>query len=344
MSTQTIFAQDPQSPFGFAEDPQPGIAFPLTLAEKYQPRQLGDLVGLEGPRRLLDNLVREPRACAMLFVGKPGVGKSIAGLCFADTLGSSLVHISSQKCDVATLDSLRDRFAYQPPKGNFWVCLVDEADEMSAKAQIQFLSRLDATASLVTGFGGASSRQSPPPIIWIFTANGTGELGTTPPTSLEKRFLSRCMVIPFEPLDELALSEYLAQVWSRETDLAADRDYFDFLALGGGVRESLSMMQVDILMGAPRPVPSTESPTISSPVVEDRPRDPSPARSHGWRRIFGGAGEHAHKIKIHLAMHKVESIARDVKTANRPAGTRQSISVKQDDFAKAMQLVARMKA
>ena len=170
MSTQQIFAQEPQTPFGFAEDAQPPIAFPLSLVERYQPRQLGDLIGLEGPRRVLDALIKAPRPCSMLFVGKPGVGKTIAGLCFADTLGASLVHVSSQKCDVATLDALRNRFAYHPPTGNFWICLVDEADQMSEKAQIQLLSRLDATASLTIGFRRArpaslsrrSSGSSPP--------------------------------------------------------------------------------------------------------------------------------------------------------------------------------------
>jgi hypothetical protein len=347
MSTQQIFAQEPQAPFGFAENPQPAIAFPVTLAEKYQPRQLSELIGIPGPRRLLDSLVREPRPCAMLFVGNPGVGKTVAGLCFADTLGASLVHISAQKCDVATLDSLRDRFAYHPPKGKFWVCLVDEADQMTEKAQVQLLSRLDATASLVTGFGGASSRQSQPPIIWIFTANGTGKNGTTPPSSLEKRFLSRCMVIPFEPLTDEALSEYLVSVWTQEApDFDVDREYFNYLARGGGIRESLMKLQVDILTGAPRPVPPVEEP---EPEVKMQPRQPrpdkapAPARSPGWRRIYGGANDRVDRIKRHLLAHKIESLVRDVATGNRP-GARKSISVKIDNYQRAMTLVARMKA
>jgi hypothetical protein len=353
VSTQSIFAQEPQSPFGFAEDPQPAIAFPLTLAEKYQPRRLNDLVGLESPRRLLESLVTAPRACAMLFVGNPGIGKTIAGLCFADTLGGSLVHIQSQKCDVATLEALRDRFAYHPPKGKFWICLVDEADQMSEKAQIQFLSRLDATASLVTGFGGASMRQSPPPIIWIFTANGTGDKGTTPPKTLEKRFLSRCMVIEFEPLAEPTLSQHLRTVWDRETELDASPDYFDYLARGGGIRESLSKMQVDILMGAPRPIPAQADADETVRAAIKRGCDniranpfpqPAPERMPGWRRIYGGANDRIDRIKRQLAAHKIETVLRDIQSSNPRAPRRQSISVKQENYSRAMTLVAQMKA
>lgn len=350
MNTQTIFAQDPQSPFGFAEDDQPVIAFPLTLAEKYQPRKLDDMVGLTAPRRILNALVKAPRACAMLFVGNPGIGKTIAGLCFADDLEASLVHIQSQKCDVATLDSLRDRFAYHPPKGKFWVCLVDEADQMSEKAQIQFLSRLDATASLVTGFGGASMRQSPPPIIWIFTANGTGDQGIVPPKTLEKRFLSRCMVIPFEPLTEDALSEYLMRVWTKEApDFDVDSTYFHQLARGGGIRESLMRMQVDILTGAPRPVPVIEPEPKSEPPKHCRPApEPNPAGRYvpQWKRVYAGqAVDRLKRIDRLLISHSVETLIRDVRTSNLPRAPKQPcLLVKRESFEQAMSLVAGMKA
>lgn len=346
MSTQQIFAQEPQTPFGFAENPQPAIAFPVTLAEKYQPRNLDDCLISESPRLVLAALLKEPRPCSMLFIGAPGVAKSVAGLCFADSLGGSLVHISSQKCDVATLDSLRDRFAYHPPKGKFWVCLVDEADQMSEKAQLQLLSRMDATAALVTGFGGASTRQSQPPIIWIFTTNGSGKLGLNPPASLEKRFLSRCMVIPFAPIAEDVLSQYLKSIWTQETDAHAHPSYFDFMAQGGSVRESLMRMQVDVLIGIPRPLPSVEElePEVKMQPRQPRPdKAPAPARSPGWRRIYGGANDRVDRIKRHLLAHKIESLVRDVATGNRP-GARKSISVQIDNYQRAMTLVARMKA
>jgi hypothetical protein len=350
MSSQQLFAQEPQKPFGFAEDEQPTMEFPLSLAEKYQPRKLDELVGLAQPLRLFNALVEAPRPCAMLLVGKPGVGKTIAGLCFADTLGASLVHISSQKCDVATLDSLRDRFAYHPPKGNFWVCLIDEADQMSEKAQVQFLSRLDATASLVVGMGGAAVRKSQPPIIWIFTANGTGPKGTVPPTSLEKRFLSRCMVIPFDTLSEPDLAVYLRSIWSKETDLDAQPEYFDYLARRGGIREALTKMQVDILCGAPRPIEAQELPPSlprNYPVITKLPpiaRAPLDPRTSKWRRVYAGrADERIQRIEALLAANKVETFVRDVRTANAPHLPRASVLVSPESFARAMKLLAAQK-
>lgn len=341
MSTQQIFLQDPQTPFGFAENPQSPIAFPLSLVEKYQPRYLNDLIGLPGPRRVLDALIKAPRPCSMLFVGNPGVGKTIAGLCFADTLGASLVHISSQKCDVATLDSLRDRFAYCPPKGDFWVCLIDEADQMSEKAQVQLLSRLDATASLSVGFGGASVRTSQPPIIWIFTANGVGENGTVPPASFEKRFLSRCMVIPFEPPTDKDLSQFLQSVWVQETDTPADPAYFDFLARGGAMRESMMMMQVDLLSGAPRPIEPIKTKSHAAKPIEQSAGRYIPQ----WKRIYAGrASDHLNRIQRHLVAHDIEPLVRQVRTSNKPSAPKQPcLLVRRDDYSRAMTLVAQMK-
>lgn len=346
MSTQQIFAQELQTPFGFAEDAQPPIAFPLSLVERYQPRQLGDLIGLEGPRRVLDALIKAPRPCSMLFVGKPGVGKTIAGLCFADTLGASLVHVSSQKCDVATLDALRNRFAYHPPTGNFWICLVDEADQMSEKAQIQLLSRLDATASLTIGFGGASTRKSQPPIIWIFTANGLGEKGTNPPPSLEKRFLSRCMVIPFEPMPEAALSAYLCSVWGKEApDVYASRAYFDFLACGGEIRESMMKMQTDLLAGSPRPIPTVELAKEKDAVTYakiDRNIKAAGRYIPQWKRVYGGrGGEQLNRILRLLASHGIETLARDDRSNARAREQKlQCVLVRRNSYPEAMSLVA----
>jgi hypothetical protein len=59
-----------------------------------------------------------------------------------------LHHISSQKCDVNALDRLSDLLAYCPSRGKFHVVKVDEADQMTDKAQLQLLSKLDSTGWL----------------------------------------------------------------------------------------------------------------------------------------------------------------------------------------------------
>ena len=90
-------------------------------------------------------------------------------MAFADELPGTLHPISSQKCDVAALDRLSDLYHYYPTRGKFHVVLVDEADQMTEKAQLQLLSRLDGTASLKPKFGGGWERGAALPIIWIFT-------------------------------------------------------------------------------------------------------------------------------------------------------------------------------
>lgn len=156
------------------EPKQNGFDYPMPLTEKYQPRKIGDFIGLEGPKRLFSHLLKAPRPVAVLLVGSPGCGKTTLGMAFADELPGTLHHISSQKCDVATLDRLNDLCQYYPSRGKFHVVLVDEADQMTEKAQLQLLSRLDGTAGLKPKFGGGWERGAALPVIWIFTLQRTG--------------------------------------------------------------------------------------------------------------------------------------------------------------------------
>lgn len=266
MQTQQIFESQPQSAFDLGQPSQNGIDFPLSLAERYQPRRVEDFVGLSRPKQLLANLLKKPRPCANLFVGPPGAGKTAMALAFAESLPGSLHHVSAQKCDVATLDALNDKFAYCPPIGNFWVCLVDEADQMTEKAQLQLLSRLDSTASLKPMYGGGFERGTPPPIIWIFTCNGRGEHETEPPYSFAPRFLSRCMITTFPAASQSELAAYLDKIWKQEGGAECPAEYFEYMAEGVGVRDALMRLDSDLLAG-PRPI------------VKAKPAEPESAQS-----------------------------------------------------------------
>jgi replication factor C large subunit len=232
----------------FGEPKQNGFEYPMPLTEKYQPRKIEDFIGLEGPKRLFANLLKAPRPVAVLLVGPPGSGKTSMAMAFADELPGTLHHISSQKCDVASLDRLNDTLCYYPARGKFHVVKVDEADQMTDKAQLQLLSRLDGAASLKPKFGGGWERGTLLPVIWIFTCNGRGENGTNPPSTFEPRFLSRCLVVACGKPEVAEIGEFLRRIWSLEG--ANPSDDPSPLAEGcDGVRDALTKLEVALCTG-----------------------------------------------------------------------------------------------
>jgi len=232
----------------FGEPKQNGFEYPLPLTEKYQPRKIEDFIGLEGPKRLFGNLLKAPRPVAILLVGPPGTGKTSLAMAFADQLPGTLHHVSSQKCDVAALDRLSETLCYCPARGEFHVVKVDEADQMTDKAQLQLLSRLDGTASLKPKFGGGWERGTPLPVIWIFTCNGRGENGTNPPSTFEPRFLSRCLVVACGNPEVTEICEFLRRIWLLEGgDPSTDPS---ILAEGcEGIRDVLTKLEVALCTG-----------------------------------------------------------------------------------------------
>jgi replication-associated recombination protein RarA len=232
----------------FGEPRQNDFSFPVSLAEKLQPRKITDFIGLNGSKQIIASLLQKPRACNLLFVGPPGAGKTAMGMAFAEGLPGSLVHVPSQKADVAMVDSLAERFLYYPATGKFWVPLFDECDQMTEKAQLQLLSKMDGTASLKPMWGGGFERGEAPPIVYIFTCNGIGPDQTTPPRMLLPRFLSRCMIVPFEAVSQADIAEYLKQIWKREGGrVGLPAEYFVDLAKGVGVRDALMRLDVELL-------------------------------------------------------------------------------------------------
>ena len=232
----------------FGEPKQNGFDYPLPMVEKYCPSRIADFIGLEGPKRLFENLLKAPRPVAVLLVGPPGCGKTTLAMAFAEELPGTLHHVSSQKCDVAALDRLNESLAYYPSRGKFHVVKVDEADQMTEKAQLQLLSRLDGTANLKPKFGGGYEQGPASPVIWIFTCNGRGEKGTIPPSTFEPRFLSRCLGVPCEKPAQGEVVQFLRRIWSLEGG-DASADPLPLAEGCEGIRDVLTKLEVSLCTG-----------------------------------------------------------------------------------------------
>lgn len=205
------------------------------FVEKYKPLKLSDFAGMNRPKAILSAVAREPYASAWLLLGNSGLGKTCMALAFAEAIGGQVVHIPSRECN---LERVREvcydchsipMFARAP---YFWVVIVDEADVMTAQAQLAFLSALDTTAA-------------PPNTVFIFTANSTERL--------EPRFLSRVRTLRFSTDDLLEPGAALLQrIWQAETGHANGINFREILT-AAGLNLRAAIMELEMMaMEAPR--------------------------------------------------------------------------------------------
>jgi replication-associated recombination protein RarA len=175
------------------------LDYPQSLTSKYQPKTLTEFVGLEKPKKILSKFAAKPYANSFLFVGPSGTGKTTMALALAKQVQGEVIHIPSQHASVAEVEDAIRRCWYVPMvPGGFHVVLVDEADQMTDKAQLLFLSKLDATSR-------------PPNTIFIFTCNET--------ENLEPRFLSRTLRVEFSSYGIASEAvEYLGKIWDTEAN------------------------------------------------------------------------------------------------------------------------------
>lgn len=218
---------------------QKTLEYPEPLSAKYQPETIAGFIGLDKPKKILEQFLAKPYVSTWLFLGPSGVGKTTIALALAKQLPAELHHVRSRECDLEMVKELARKCYYVPWDAKFHMVLVDEADQMTHAAQLAFLSILDATAF-------------PPNTIFIFTANSTD--------LLERRFLSRCRTIEFQTYNiGQALPRYLAQVWRKET---GRKNGVNFARIGEeaeyNVRNALMKLEIEILGGG----------------IPDEPREP----------------------------------------------------------------------
>lgn len=204
------------------------LPFPMPLAEKYRPRLIDDFIGLDKPKRMLAKFGANPYQSAWIFIGPPGTGKTTMALALAEMLRAEVHHIPSQQCNVANVEDVIRQCWYVPESGGFHLVLVDEADKMSSAAQLQFLSKLDATAF-------------PPQTIFIFTCNTT--------EGLEARFLSRTRQIEFSSYGIASeATRLLETIWLREANGALGPNFARIVKeSSNNIRDALMCLEIELL-------------------------------------------------------------------------------------------------
>jgi replication-associated recombination protein RarA len=209
---------------------QAGLAFPVSLSEKYRPRKLSEFAGLEKPKRILSKFAENPYPSAWIFYGASGTGKSTFALALAEAVKAELHHIPSQNCNLESIENTVRICHYLPATGTLHLVLCDESDKMSKAAQLSLLSKLDSTSPV-------------PNTIWIFTANSL--------EGLEDRFLSRTRQIAFQShgIAEQA-AKLLEAIWDIETE-GTITDKPNFLRIvrdsQNNVRNALMSLETEIL-------------------------------------------------------------------------------------------------
>jgi replication-associated recombination protein RarA len=202
------------------------------LTEKYRPQHIADFIGLDKPRRIAAKLAANPpRTGGLLFLGEPGIGKTTLALALAAEMPAQLQHVASQDCDVERLRQVVSNCHYVPSAGcKRHIVLIDEADQMSAAAQLYMLSVLDSTAP-------------PPDTLFVLTANSTEKL--------QDRLLSRCIPVQFSSHGQSTqTAALLERVWDAEAPQGAARPNFTRLVKEAcnNVRASLMQLQTELLL------------------------------------------------------------------------------------------------
>ncbi len=179
---------------GVAEGPQ-------QLTEKYRPKTLGDMFGQGAAVWQLGQFVEAPYPVAFFFEGETGTGKTSAAKVLAHELGVdpnwSLHEIKSSEGDIERVSFAIKSLRFAAPGSGWKLVVVEEADAMSSKAKLAWLSALE---------------ELPDHSVIVFTTNH--------PDRFDARFRDRCEIVHFESRAELVTQDAQAlfnRIWTAES-------------------------------------------------------------------------------------------------------------------------------
>jgi hypothetical protein len=196
------------------EPPGPPPAIPVfdratagspKLTDKYRPRTLAEVLGQPEIVASLRRFVAAPYACAMLFTGDSGIGKTSAAYALAHDLGCAVeegelggvFEIPSGSQTAESVRKILDLLRYRPLCGSGWrVLMVNECDRMALPVETIWLDALE---------------HLPGDTVVVFTTNE--------PERLSQRFRNRCEEHAFVGgSDRLRpwIEALARQLWERE--------------------------------------------------------------------------------------------------------------------------------
>lgn len=159
----------------------------LVWAEKYRPKDFDEVVGL--PDSLKN--ITEKNLTHMLFVGKPGVGKTTCALIIASKFATDFLELNAS--DERGIDVIRTKVKFFAEKFSYGrkILLLDEADGITPSAQDSLRRVMENTDT-----------------IFILTANYVNKI--------IEAIRSRCMIVEFLMPDKNEIFDRLCYICKTE--------------------------------------------------------------------------------------------------------------------------------
>jgi DNA polymerase-3 subunit gamma/tau len=223
----------------------------MSLATKYRPANLSDLIGQEILVETISNaLVLDSLPQALLFTGTRGIGKTTVARIIAKVINctksdkkkscnscpSCLAIMKSNHPDVLEFDAasktsvndireILDTMPYQPLEGKKKFYIIDEVHMLSNSAFNALLKTLE---------------EPPSQVVFI--------LATTDDQKIPLTILSRCLQFRLKPLSENAIKRRCNEVLTKE-GYQAEEGSLDLIArlAKGSMRDALSILEGTLL-------------------------------------------------------------------------------------------------
>lgn len=206
-----------------------------SLAEKYRPDKLDEIVGQKKAVSILGNLLASGQMRSCIFYGPPGSGKTTAANIIAKTAGRPFVLLNGTNAAIADI-----RNAIKKADGEPILLYLDEIQYFNKKQQQSLLPYVESGEIILIG-----------------------ALADNPYYNCYDALLSRCAIIEFKPIEPADIRERLRHIANIE-NISIDDEALRFISetSAGDMRRAINTLDLASLQ-QPKTAPAK---TIS---VED---------------------------------------------------------------------------